>query len=643
MIFRYLILLTALCFVPEQVSAQSIQYNYDTKVIYTDSLQMPRNTLAYSLLIMLPEMLQRPGESLLSNYDVKINAVSVGNASDVALNQLMIADIEKIEISESPVSSYLNNGVGGSINLVLRSKPEDNRKTWGSVGLTTYYPADLAPQFLLNYNHDRFTFRTVLLGEIYRNTWNEDYVTKDLSEGLINREHSDNDYRYRTQLGNVYLAYRPTDRDELKLELSETSNHLKTLVTPDYDDAQLKRNHEKMFSLDAVLKYNHLFNHAKLETEFHMGYSPQEQETFFGGFKNLSKDSRQSKMAGKVELKGDLLPSTGKTSMEWSFGTTFNAVRANDEIFNRFMINAADVDVNPMNNTHFIQPFAQLRMKSGKLKMQIRGELQHFCYELQRMEKDYNFSRNDVTGMFIAEWHFNSRRFLRLMLDRKLNRPSENQLFPLVLLDPESLSYQKGNPELHPVLSHEVSLDFISNHRVDDHVFSYNARLSYNMQNDLINSISATGDAVPNYMTYENNGDSKILNADFMALYRYRQFILSVTANGYHKQQILGGAESKYNYYNLSIYPQFNLADGWHGGVQATYYSKVKLQSGTLSDCCLTQMTVGKQWRHLFVYFYDRVTMHKQALDKSIVDGRKLFTYYEMVPNCVGVGVKYSF
>lgn len=640
---RHLILIALLWVVPEQLLAQSIQYNFDTKVIYTDSLQMPRNTLAYSLLMILPEMLQRPGETLLSNYDVKIDGVSVGNANDVALNQLMIADIEKIEVSESPVSSYLNNGVGGSINLVLRSKPEDNRHTWGSVGLSAFYPADLGPQFLLTHKRDKLTFKTLFLADLYRNTWSEDRVLKDVSGGLINREHTENDYRYRSQLSNIYMVYQPTDRDVLKLELAETSYHLDTKVTPDYDDSQVKSNNRRMFSLDAVMKYEHKFNNAKLLAQLQFGHSPQKQELFFADIKDLSKDSKQHKMAGQIQLSGNLLPAESKTSVNWNVGNTFNFVRANDEIYNSLFGGGANGEANPVNNTHFIQPYAQVDMKSGRLRMKLMGEFQHYCYELKRMEQDYDMSRNDLTGKFITEWHFNNRQFLRLVMDRKLNRPSANQLFPFIILDPEALKYIQGNPELSPILSHEVSLDFISFHQRGDHSFTYNASVSYNMEDELINAYSVSSGSAPSYMTYENNGHSKILNANLMALYRYKQFMVSATANGYHKMETLGSADSKYNYFNVSVHPEFNLSDGWHGGVQTIYYSKVKLQSGTLSDCCLTQMTVGKQWRNLFLYFYDRVTLHKQALDKSHTPDRNQFTYYEMVPNSLGVGVKYSF
>lgn len=638
---RSSLLITVLCFVSQLLPAQGIQYKYDTKVIYTDSLQMPRNTLAYTLLLTLPEMLQRPGESLLSNYDVQIDDISVGNASDVALNQLMIADIEKIEITESPVASYLKNGVGGAIKIFLRSKTENQRTTWGSMGVSTYYPADLGPQFLLNHNSGKFSLKTLVMADIYRNTWSEDQVTKDSYGELLSREHSDNDYRYRTQLCNVYLSYRPTNRDELKLNLSETSYHLNTMVTPEYDESQEQSNKKKMFSIDAILKYIHQFNNAQLETELQMGHSPRKQESFFGGFQALNKQTSQNHLSGKVLLKGGLQPSGINATMNWEVGTAFNYVKADDEILNRMMAGANKNEA--VNNTHFIQPYTELSMQTGKLKMKFIGELQHFCYELERQEEDLDISRNDFTGMFITEWHFNNNQALRFLLNRKLNRPSENQLFPLLLFNQESLCYTKGNPNLLPFLSHEISLDFISNHHMGDHAFTYNARLSYNIQNDLISSFSATDDGIPSYITYKNDGNSKILNANLMAMYRYKQFMVSVTANGYHKKQTLGGEESKYNYFNLSVLPQFNLAEGWHGAVQVSYFSKVKLQSGTLSDCCLAQMTVGKQWRNIFVYFYDRVTMHKQAHDKSTAPDRNTTTFYEMVPNSLGLGVKYSF
>lgn len=113
-------------------ASQAIETSFDKKIIHTDSLNMPRNTSASGLLTLLPELLQRPGNFLLSNYDIQVEGMSVGDAADVALYQMQMVDIEKIEVVESPLSSYQNNGQGGSINIILRSAGKDNDRLWGS-------------------------------------------------------------------------------------------------------------------------------------------------------------------------------------------------------------------------------------------------------------------------------------------------------------------------------------------------------------------------------------------------------------------------------------------------------------------------------------------------------------------------------
>lgn len=60
------------------VFGQAIETYFDKKIIHTDSLNLPRNTNAFNLISLLPELLQRPGGNILSNYNILIGGMSVG-------------------------------------------------------------------------------------------------------------------------------------------------------------------------------------------------------------------------------------------------------------------------------------------------------------------------------------------------------------------------------------------------------------------------------------------------------------------------------------------------------------------------------------------------------------------------------------
>ena len=134
--FAIITIISLLATCSMSAATQAIEVSLDKKVIYADSLNLAPNTDVATMLSLLPELLERPGWSSITHYDIKIQGISVGNASDVTLYQLRLNDIEKIEISDSPVSSYLNNGQGGSIDITLREPLSRERKTWGSAAVS---------------------------------------------------------------------------------------------------------------------------------------------------------------------------------------------------------------------------------------------------------------------------------------------------------------------------------------------------------------------------------------------------------------------------------------------------------------------------------------------------------------------------
>lgn len=159
------------------LQAQAIKTNLNQKVIYTDSLNLPRQTSINTMLTMMSELLQRPGATIYSNYDIQVNGMSVSDASEVALYQLGLQDVESIIITDSPTSSYLKNGQGGSINLVLRQKDDNNDGYWGSVGFDIAYPVDYSPQLHLGYRSQKFYISALALSDISHNTSTSENLT----------------------------------------------------------------------------------------------------------------------------------------------------------------------------------------------------------------------------------------------------------------------------------------------------------------------------------------------------------------------------------------------------------------------------------------------------------------------------------
>lgn len=635
------------------VSGQSIQTDFDKKIIYTDSLNLPRNTSADAILSLLSELVQRPGNLLMDNYDIKIEGMSIGVAADVALANLRIADIKKVEVSESSVSNYQKNGQGGSINFVLRSEGETNPNQWGSAGFSLLSPLDVSPQFLMGYKTDKLMVRGVVLGELYDSTSDTQTITYD-GEKYVSQGHSSLDKMFRTQLANLYTKYKLSKRDELQFDLSEMCIYNRMYTENNFYQEDFVSQRQSSFSLAAKLKYQHSTARSKIVAELRYNYSPQHKTNVVHDL--YTYDSRQNTngLSGKLEYKNVFLKSTPDKGRQADItvGGNFNLNMSNEDAttVNHGAIGSAQLHV-PRNNTYYVSPYMTLSGVFGKLRVKLSCEYQHFKYNIERKDNSHSTISNDITGKLMAEWHFTKEHNLRLILDRSLKRPSADQLYPYRIFVPNQMKYVEGNPDLVPTMFHKVGVDYIFNHRWNAYSnIIVNTSVSYSDVWDIINSKRMKQDAVAgtlgltqDYISYDNSGRSKISNANLMALYTYKAFSLSVAGNVYAKTQGAEDDRKHYTYFNFSIYPHFTLKDGWNGGAHLFYFSRINQVNGYTGDCAVSSITVGKAWKQFFVYVIEDVSLNRQDVDVTTSGTKRTEKRYNLFHDFMGVGMKYTF
>lgn len=633
------------------VMAQSVKVDFDKKVITTDSLNMPANTNAYTLLALLPELLQRPGDFYYSNYEVNVDGMSVSNVRDAALQQLQIDDIEKIEVDESPISSYKNNGVGGTINIVLRSHGAKSDALWGSASNILSYPFNESPLLFVGHRSKAFMVKGLLLADI-ANSSSEEYTDSYNSNGmLLNRKTVTDSERYRGQMARAYMQFDLSPKDILKVNLSQSYSYNSKLTTKDFDVSSATMDKTKYTQLYALMNYEHSYRRGKIIAEMQYNYKPGTRRNNLHNRMDYNLDFKNSCFSGKVEYKTALLRQDAPGSVDLGMGFNFN----NDfnETDSHGFLDEYNIGerTDPKYNTYFLQPYMFLESRFGPVRIKMSGEFQHFCYYVKEREAEQRVRSNDLTCKLITEWHFAPQKHLRLILDRKLQRPSNEQLFPFVILNSDSWGLARGNAHLTPELSHEIKLDYVSDYRWGDHSLMIELGGSYNYITDMVNATTETFTAADgenvkgrSYTTYENSGKNNVLSGNLLAMYSYKTFTLSMTGNVYHKHLENYGVSDHFTYYNLSLYPQFRMKGGWHGGAKLTYYSKVHRNGGTLSDCATASLTIGRRLGNLFVYAFDRVTLHEKSEDVIHADdGSKTVHLYNMSPNTAGFGVTYTF
>jgi len=631
--------------------AQSVQIDFDKKVIYCDSLNMPVNTTALELMTLLPEMLQRPGTLLLSNYEVKVQGMSINQGKDVALSSLHIEDIEKIVVDESPMSSYLNNGASGSIDIVLRQHEAKPKNSWGNVTLSASYPADFAPQVLLGHYREKMVVHGLMLADIYKNSTSDANLSFDNNGVLTSNSQRDIDSRYRTQLARAYMQFMPSQKDKIELKLSQTYTYNQEKVTPDFLSNMTESNCSKSTQLHALASYKRTFSpRSSLLFEGQYIYTPETYNDLYPLAQQLDRDKTSNTAAGKAEFETALLPQARKADLKFVMGSVFNNTTSKQDISSFYFAYDKDYAGRQDYNTFFTQPYLMFKLTAGKLRAKIEGQFQHFKYNLTNQDKETSVTNNDFTGSFVAEYHFTPHQNLRLFTVRSLQRPAATQVSTQPIFDAVMSNYVIGNNGLLPSLSHEVRMDYIADYKWNEHGLMLDASASYNHVNDIIGStVVGEREALPGVIldcvSYENNGYNNIANFNLMAMHTYKSMTVSLTGNLYHNEEHRSAGNDHFTYYNLALYGQFRLLNGWQGSAKVAYYSKVHRTLDTLSDCAVSTLSIAKSINsHFSAYVFARIAMQQKAEDTSSAsDGSNTISRYDMATNATGFGIRYTF
>lgn len=630
--------------------ALPIQTSLDKKTIYCDSLNLPPTTSIRDLLLMLPEILQRPGDMTYSNYDIMIEGTSTDQASDIALQDLDMSDIEKVEISVSTVTSYKSNGDSGSINLILRKKGEKgNEKTWGSAGLNFSNPWGIGPQLLIGTRQGKLLVRGVLLGDIYNGNYETVNVLERYNEtACLNYV---KDTRFRSQLANVYMQYELSPKDNLFLNLSETLLRTSYTTKEEYNTRTADREKKTDTSLNGLLKYTRSIGKSTLTLQAVYEHNPQGDYSYTYGSSEIDKRNYVNYFSGKTEYAGTI--KWRKTQMDYSAGAMANTSSTNHRTTFHSLesANTRTYQRHDESSTLFLQPYASITAKIGQMVIKMSAEYQHYEQEMERRANKYRTISNDVTSTMIAEWHFHPNHFIQATADRKLARPEMEQMFPFLHYSLQRKNYVVGNANLKPTQYNKISLTYLSSYKWGKHSLQCDIDADYFSVKGIVSQvekqITDDKDAQGSTMSvtsFENSAYANLYDLNLMALYSYKAFALSLTANMSFLDRIENGLHNHYNLWNISLNPHFNMKDGWNGSMCLTYNSKVILEDGEKGDFASLRLSFGKRWGQFNVRCSSSMPLIKKTHNIAVLSpNEKVHEYTEISPALVEMGVKYHF
>ncbi len=652
-----------------------IEVNNDKKKINVHELGLPENTPLNDVLRMLPELLSRPSSWMYENYAIEINSIDVGDARDAVLSQLRISDIKNIEVSENPISSYQNNGEGGSISINLIDL-EDNGKVTGSVSLGASYPLDIFPSLNVGYKKGKFSIQALAIAEAF----NQNNIVKNIDNETDNKHTSESsDYKFVTELAMVKMVYNPTANNEFTLSLSENwrkednATNVETtisstgLLTSSYTDEK------KLTNIFARLEYNHYFGSAskpkseksRLKFETTMTYKPTKELNKCEEFYSFNDDDNFKSIAGKLEYLLPLARQVRSDKMDLKIGTNFNIGNSNDDSdlnitgITRYK-NVLDTEeptpflLDTKELTTFLSPYFQAEYINDKLSVKGIFEYQYYKYDvksdnphqfmqIQGQNDRYQTCNKAFTGKLMIGYRFAPNQTIRLIADRKIKRPSSSQIYPYLVLNPKDLVFIKGNPDLKPILSHEITIDYITEVDNTTNSVMMNIGFGFIQVNDVIvksNEQLPSFFASDEYYTFLNNGGNYIAKTNFMMFYKRKVFSILFTANVFNN---IGSKDYQssdhYTYFNSMISPTFRFKYGWSFTTSLTYNSNVIKSNETLGNNLFAGIVLTKNFNRFDISASANISLLKNTKDFS----DKVTTTYNAITNLFGVGFRYRF
>lgn len=579
----------------------------DTKIIHTSELGMPGSSTLGDVLSMLPEILGRPKVDVLSDYDIQIGGFSLGADREAALTMIHVADMKKIEITESAVDNYVNNGQGGTIKITLNDAEEG---LTGSVDLTAYSIPQVSPNMILSYKKGKFYARGLFgLGGFMSYDYRID--SKYIYPNNTYTASDTTTYRQGIELAHIFMQYKPNDADTYELQISQSYGKQSVNVNGEKYEYEVKRMldedmHAENLDLSAEAKYEHVFvNKSKLTVKGNYSGKPINKSSKESMASDAYSKDRYSKISGKVEYLYKFLDSNGGEKGNVCVGlnaNTGNSKRDYNEILNYFGLVRYSHNVNTTGNTSFLSPYARAEAAFGKFRVKAIAEYEYYH---QRTKSEHNETHDSYSNDFVCKlmlgWQFTSHQHLRLILDRKIKRPTDEQLYPYLLYRPDPAEYFKGNAALKPEQIHEIGLDYISDRKTASGLYLMgNASVNFIRVDDRIRTVVG-GTIVESefpydFMTYVNKGFNNIINTNLMFYLRKGIFSLSLTGNLYMNYDVQDSVTDHYNYYSLALYPLFNFKNDWKASVLLTYHSPVSRKDASLGQSASSLFYVGKTW-----------------------------------------------
>ena len=600
-----------------------IDFTIDEKVIYVNELGLPPNTPLLNVLQIIPEFLGRDIQSILGNYDLQIDDISMASANKYnILLHTMISEVDHLEITTDPSYAESSSAIGGVIDVMMKKAVEG---VDGQASLDLTSDLGFIPTASVSYQKDKLTIYGSAFLKYY------DYNTRTTERNEDNNQYT---YDYRENYNQGFnegvkfgLIYNFTDRDKLTFwalqdyessrdSISDVTAILNTIGSQTYK-AGFKSTYDpiKSSQVDAILKYERFYDRPTqklyISLSYNNTYGNNDNTTAYLGdqYTSLIYDKFNDQYISRPNIIGlsayyrfHLLPRDSEHELRLKAGLSSN-LNMKDGTQNTTVYypdSTLAYTFNDYTRNLTATPYAIFYYKWSKLNMELgmryRFKAMFGRGEDAEWQEDYF---HNFLGNFNITYKPAERHQLRASTARTLSSPNNVQLYSNQFYNTAAGYYQKGNRNLQDAVLQNVDLQYLYHFQNLQHDLQLSFAVEYINAQNLIEATVVTDPSGDSYHTWENSDITKhIVDGRLSLFWQTNVFSMSFCANVFDKITPAheNVAQQDEYYYNLCLQPILHFEKGWTLSGTFIYNSKFYQGSYVKGDALNFSMNINKAW-----------------------------------------------
>lgn len=645
---KYLIIPVIILSCASRLAAQDVKMEIlpDKKVLYVNRLGFPGATPVRDVLTSVPELMSRGGVVEFSNFDIQIDGKTTSGGRDVILEQTMISELEKVEITTSPTVDQQQNGQGGVINLVP-AKLKDGLSGETFIQASTEW--DVMPGVNVNYRNDKLEIRGSFNMEHYRPEdvkYSETY-RKDQEIYAYDTVST----RFSQETAKFFLKYTPTKKDEIKAWVWESvqkeviDNRTGRSTMWDMSETagkgwmwrklELLRSGSDVNQVDvsALAEYKHATDFGSI-FRLLASYKYNGTRTVNSVDGNSSYTKKPYEIGGEAKF-DHVFFNTEKQRLELNSGVNLTFTPSRSDMYSGHNL--------------YLSPFLTFKYRIGDVTFHAGARYQYYGRKFTADGMaDFTKVEHDVTANLNLAWKIAPHHSLRFIATRNIIRPGSDKLYPEVVQDRNTGKWKKGNPDLVNSMVHAIDATYVFDAEKNGNSWITSVGLGYDIADNLVGAKAIEyprpGGTEPDFITtYFNMGDNHILRGNLSTTYRRGIFSILFSGNVFGNFTTDAGVGDNHFYYNIGLTPVFNFRYGWVFSVRSLYNSQIITRGVTYGDALLISLNLSKSFGKWTIYATLSDVFDYLTYDVSKSDGETYISAYDMYPRHVSAGFSYRF